>query len=291
MLATSLLSDLNNLTNQMSHSQQQMTSGKQILKPSDDPFGTARALSFRADLAANAQYQKNIQSATGWQNATDSALQNIEQLTQRARDLTVQGATDTTGPNGREAIAEEIDQIIESIKTSGNTQYAGRYIFAGSMTTTAPYTPGGADTFNGDSASLQTEIGQSVQVPFNIVGSNIIGDGATPSSLIATLRTISADLRSGNSSALQTTDLSALDAANNGVTNAQAQVGAMSNRLQTALTRLQQIQESTTSLLSDTEDADVSQVIVNLTQEQTVYQAALKAGANLVQPSLMDFLR
>jgi flagellar hook-associated protein 3 FlgL len=65
----------------------------------------------------------------------------------------------------------------------------------------------------------------------------------------------------------------------------------MSNRLSTALTRLQQIQESTTSLLSNTEDADVSQVMVNLTQEQTVYQAALKAGANLVQPSLMDFLQ
>ncbi len=290
MLATSLLSDLNNITNQMSKSQEQLSSGKQILQPSDDPFGTARALAFRADLAANQQYQNNINSATGWQNATDSALSNVEQLVQRARDLTVQGATDTSTGTGRQAIAEEIDQIIESIKTAGNTQYAGRYIFSGSMTTTAPYTPGGADSYNGDTTSLQTEIGQSVQVPYNILGSNVIGDGGTTGSLLETLRTISSDLKSGNSSALQTSDLSALDAANDNVTNAQAQVGAMSNRLSTALTRLQQIQESTTSLLSDTEDADVSQVMVNLTQEQTVYQAALKAGANIVQPSLMDFL-
>jgi flagellar hook-associated protein 3 FlgL len=291
MLATTLLSDLSNLTNQMSKSQQQLSSGKQILKPSDDPFGTSRALAYRADLAANQQYQTNINNATGWQNATDTALQNIEQLVQRARDLTVQGATDTSGPSGREAAAAEIDQIVESIKTAGNTQYAGRYIFSGAMTTTPPYTPGGGDTYDGDSTSLQTEIGQSVQVPFNIVGQNVIGDGTTAGSVIETLRTISADLKAGNGSALQTTDLSALDAANDTITSAQAQVGAMSNRLSTALTRLQQIQESTTSLLSDTEDADTSQVIVNLTQEQTVYQAALKAGANLVQPSLMDFLQ
>jgi flagellar hook-associated protein 3 FlgL len=290
MLATSLLSDLNNVTNQLSKSQQELSSGKQILKPSDDPFGTSRALAYRADLAANQQYQNNINNATGWSNATDTALQNLEQLVQRARELTVQGASDTSGQNGRDAAAAELDQIIESIKTVGNTTYAGRYIFSGSMTTTPSYTPGGADTYNGDTTSLQTEIGQSVQVPFNIIGSNVIGDGGTAGSLLATLRTISSDLKSGNSSALQTGDLAALDAANDNVTNAQAQVGAMSNRLSNALTRLQQLQQSTTSLLSDTEDADVSQVIVNLTQQQTVYQAALKAGANLVQPSLMDFL-
>jgi flagellar hook-associated protein 3 FlgL len=276
----------------MSKSQQQLESGKQILKPSDDPFGTARALSYRADLAANQQYQNNINNATGWQNATDTALQNIEQLVQRARELTLQGATDTSGQEGRDAAAAELDQIIESIKTAGNTQYAGRYIFAGSMTKTPPYGAGVAgDTYSGDTASLQTEIGQSVQVPFNIVGSSVIGDAGTPASLVATLRTISADLKAGNSAALQNGDITALDAANDNVTNAQAQVGAMSNRLTNALTRLQQLQQSTTSLLSDTEDADVSQVIVTLTQEQTVYQAALKAGANLVQPSLMDFLK
>ena len=290
MLATSLLGDLNNITNQMSKSQQELSSGKQILEPSDDPFGTARALAFRADLASNQQYQTNINNATGWQNATDTALQNIEQLVQRARDLTVQGATDTSGADGRQAISAEIDQIIESIKTAGNTQYAGRYIFSGSATTTAPYTPDGADTYTGDTGSVVTEIGQGVQVPYNVVGSNVIGDGATSGSLIAVLRQISSDLTSGNTSALQNGDLTALDAANDNVTSAQATVGAVSDRLSTALSRLQQIQESTTSLLSDTEDADVSQVMVDLTQEQTVYQAALKAGADIVQPSLMDFL-
>ncbi|HKI91768.1 MAG TPA: flagellar hook-associated protein FlgL, partial [Gaiellaceae bacterium] len=142
MLTTNLLADLQNVTNRLSRTQNQLSSGKQITKPSDDPFGTARALQFRADLAANQQYQTNVNDASGWQNATDTALGQVGNLTLRARDLLVQGANDTVGPAGRQSIAAEIDQIIESIKSVGNTTYAGRYIFAGSKTTTAPYTPG-----------------------------------------------------------------------------------------------------------------------------------------------------
>ena len=290
MLTTNLLADLQNVTNRLAQTQNQLSSGKQIVKPSDDPFGTARALQFRADLAANQQYQTNVSDASGWQDATDTALGQVGSLTLRARDLLVQGANDTMGAVGRQSIAAEIDQIIESIKSTGNTQYAGRYIFAGSKTTTAPYTPGGADTYLGDTATLQREIGPGVQMPLNVDGSSVIGDGSTPGSLIATLRTISTDLKANNSSALQGGDLSALDTANAAVMTMRATVGARTNRLTSALSRLQQLQESTTQLLSQTEDVDMAKATVNFSQQQVAYQAALKAGAQIIQPSLMDFL-
>lgn len=290
MLTTNLLADLQNVTNRLAQTQNQLSSGKQITKPSDDPFGTARALQFRADLAANQQYQANVNDASGWQNATDTALGQINSLTQRARDLLVQGANDTVSAAGRQSIAAEIDQITDSIKSIGNTEYAGRYIFAGSKTTAPPYTPGGADAYSGDTTTLQREIGPGVQVPMNVDGGSVIGDGSTAGSLLATLRQISTDLNANNSTALQGGDLSALDTANAAVTTAQATVGARTDRLSTALTRLQQLQESTTQLLSTTEDADMAQAAVNFSQQQVAYQAALKAGAQIIQPSLMDFL-
>lgn len=288
MLTTSLLSDLNNITDQLATSQNRLSSGKQILKPSDDPFGTARALSYRAELAQNTQYQTNINNATSWQNATDSALGDISNLEQRARDLVVQGATDSTGDTGRQSIAAEIDQIIEGIKSTANTQYAGRYIFSGTATTTAPYTSNGADTYNGDTSSILSEIGPSVQVPINVNGQSVIGDDQ--SGLLATLRQVSTDLKTGNTANLQTTDLQALDTEGDNITNVRASVGATTNRLSTALSRLQQLAQSTTQLLSNTEDADMAQTMVDLSQQQAVYQAALKAGADIVQPTLMDFL-
>ena len=290
MLTTNLLAALQNVTNRLAQTQNRLSSGKQITKPSDDPFGTARALQFRADLAANQQYQANVNDASGWQNATDTALGQINNLAQRARDLLVQGANDTVSAAGRQSIAAEIDQITDSIKSIGNTEYAGRYIFAGSKTTAPPYTPGGADAYSGDTTTLQREIGPGVQVPMNVDGGSVIGDGSTAGSLLATLRQISTDLNANNSTALQGGDLSALDTANAAVTTAQATVGARTDRLSTALTRLQQLQESTTQLLSTTEDADMAQAAVNFSQQQVAYQAALKAGAQIIQPSLMDFL-
>ncbi len=276
MLSTTLLSDLQTITDRLANTQNKLSSGKEIQKPSDDPFATARALQFRADLASNKQYQTNVGEASSWQDVTDTALSSIGDLVLRARDLTVQGASDTLGPSARASIASEIDQIIESIKAAGNTQYAGRYIFSGSLTTTAPYTP--------------REIGPGVQVPLNVNGSNVIGDGAVPGSLLATLKTISADLTASNGAALQTTDLASLDAAHDAVTTARATVGARTNRLDTALSQLQQLEESTTKLLSNTEDADMAKTMVDLSQQQAVYQAALRAGASIIQPSLMDFL-
>jgi len=291
MLTASVLSDLQTITNKLAQTRDQLSSGKEIQKPSDDPFGTARALQYRADLAANAQYQANVGEASSWQNATDISLGQIGGLTQRARDLLVQGANDTLGSSGRQSIATEIDQIIESIKSAGNTQYAGRYIFSGSKTTTAPYTPGGADTYLGDAATISREIGPGVQVPINVDGASVIGDGATPGSLLATLRKISDDLKTNNSAALQSGDLSALDTALDGVTVARATVGARTNRLDAALSRLQQLEQTTMGLLSNTEDADMAKTMVDFSQQQAVYQAALKAGAQVIQPSLMDFLR
>ena len=129
-----------------------------------------------------------------------------------------------------------------------------------------------------------------MQVDVNIAGSGAIGDGST--GLIAALRQISADLDARQHNALQTTDLQALDAARRLVEQRRAIVGARTNRLESAtLAAAAARAERTTKLLSDTEDADMAKTITDYSTQQAVYQAALKAGAQIIQPSLMDFLR
>ena len=65
----------------------------------------------------------------------------------------------------------------------------------------------------------------------------------------------------------------------------------MTNRLEAASTRLSQIQEAVTKQLSETEDADIAKTIIEFNSQSAAYQASLRAGANIVQSSLMDFLR
>jgi len=288
MMNQTLLYDLRNVTNQLSTSEQQLSSGYKLNQPSDDPYGASQALKLRADLAANKQYQSNVQDANSWQNVADTALGDIGDSIQRARDLVIQGANDTNDASDRQAIVTELNQLIDSIKTDANTQYAGRYIFSGTQTNTQPYQLGTNDAYSGNTATITREIGVGVQVAINQPGSSIIGDDT--SGLLATLRGIVTDLQSGNTNALSTTDLDALDTANDTLLNARAQVGALSNRLTTASNRLQSTEQSTTQLLSNVQDADMTQVMVNFSTQQAAYQAALRAGAQIIQPSLMDFL-
>jgi flagellar hook-associated protein 3 FlgL len=288
MMNQTLLYDLQHVTSQLSTSEQELSSGYKLNQPSDDPYAASQALKLRADLASNQQYQGNVSDANAWQNVADTALGNIGDSVQRARDLIIQGANGTNSASDRTAMVTELNQLIDSIKTDANTQYAGRYIFSGTATNTQPYQQGSVDSYSGNTASITREIGAGVQVSINQPGSSIIGDAS--SGLLSTLRTIVSDLSSGNTNALSTTDLTAIDAANDSLLNARAQVGAMSDRLTTATNRLTQTEQSTTHLLSDVQDADMTQVMVQFSTQQAAYQAALHAGAQIIQPSLMDFL-
>jgi flagellar hook-associated protein 3 FlgL len=286
MVSRTVLSDIQDVFGKLSRTQERLSSGKQLTKPSDDPFAASRALLYRTGLDANKQYQTNVNEAKSWLDASDTALSQLGDSSSRARELMLRGANGTNSQVERDAIAQELDQIADSVKTVANTQYAGRYIFSGTTTQTAPFTVGGADTYLGDSAAINREIGQNVQVPVNVTGDTVV------SPLLAAIRQAAIDLRAGGTPAnLSTTDLQAMDAATDAIQTTRSSVGARVNRLTAAQDRLQQLELAQTQQLSDTEDADVAQTMIDYSTQSAVYQAALKAGSQLIQPSLLDFLR
>lgn len=295
MVARSVLADLNAVSARLTATQQRLATGKQITKPSDDPFATGKAISMRSELAGIKQYQRNVSDATAWLDITDTALGSVQDAAQRARELLVQGASDTSGPTARANIADEIDQLIEAVRAAGNTTYDGRYVFGGTATQTRPYDTG-SDAYAGNTAQVVREVGVGVSVPINVTADEFLGSGqaAGDGKLLQTLRDISAHLRGGttaDSQALKTTDLQAMDANLDTLSRLRARVGATTNRVETASSRLDQLEQTATKLLSQTEDADMAQTIIDFSTQQSVYQAALRAGASIVQTSLLDFLR
>jgi flagellar hook-associated protein 3 FlgL len=271
-----------------------MSSGKEITKPSDDPFGTTRALTYRRDLDDITQTQSNVDDAMSWQTVTGTALQDITSVVQRAHELLIQGGNDSNGPTAREDIAKEIDQLVDSAKSAANANYGGRYVFSGTATDTKPYITGGADTYQGDTGNIVRTIGPGVSIAVNATGDNVLGSGGGDGKLLDTLRNIATHLRSGlpaDQDALRNGDITALDTNLDQVNSANATIGAQTNRLTTAKARLSELEENSTSQLSNVENADMADVLTSYSLQQAVYQSALKAGANIVQTSLMDFLR
>jgi flagellar hook-associated protein 3 FlgL len=298
MLARNTLSQLENVSNDLYKTQRRMSSGKEITKPSDDPFGTTRAMSGRRDLEEIKQLQKNVDDASSWQSVTDTALARITDVVQRSRELLISGGNDTNSSVQRESIAKEIDQLIETAKTEANGAYGGRYIFAGTDTGTKPYNVGGTDAYNGNAGNVVRTIGPGVSVPVNVRGADFLGGDPAVTQpdglLLTTLRDIATHLRGGTPAdnvALRGTDIQALDRNLDNINSIRATVGATTNRLETATLRLRELEESSTDSLSKVEDADMAKTITDFSLQQAVYQSALKTGANIVQNSLLDFLR
>jgi flagellar hook-associated protein 3 FlgL len=214
MIHRGVLADLNDIATKVSRTQLKMSSGKEILRPSDDPFGAGRALALRAELTGLEQYRRNATDAEGWTTATDTALGTIGDLAQRARELLLRGASGTTPPAEREKVAQEIDQLLGAVKDTANSKYAGRSLFAGTATATKPY-GAAADAYLGDTGDIVRSIGPGISVIVNMRGSEVLGDG-TDGKLLNTLRDISAHLRSaapGDIAALGNSDIVAIDRA------------------------------------------------------------------------------
>jgi flagellar hook-associated protein 3 FlgL len=297
MTAQTLLTNINSAMTQLDNTQQELSTGKKINQPSDDPYGTSLALQLNNQLSNLTSYSNNVTDGTGWAQAGNAALTDITNSVQRIRELVVEASNGTQSQTDMSASADEVNQLIDQIKQDANSQYNGQYIFSGSATGTAPYQAGSNDAYAGDTSQVTRTIGPGTTLAVNANLSSVLGTGQTTSGqpagdgqLLNTLRNIAGDMQSGNSSALGGTDLSQLDTNLNSLTGLTANVGATTDRLQMAATRIQSLQTSDTTTLSNTQDADMAQTEVNFSTQQAALTAALQAGAKVVQQSLMDFL-
>ncbi|HEX3464004.1 MAG TPA: flagellar hook-associated protein FlgL [Candidatus Elarobacter sp.] len=114
---------------------QQLSSGKKLTQPSDDPAQIAQDLILHTTIDATTQQSTNVQNAVSELTTTDGALSSLTSVIQSARQLAIQGSSDTLTQQQRGALASQIDQLLQQAITIGNTSYGGRYVFAGSAKT------------------------------------------------------------------------------------------------------------------------------------------------------------
>ena len=285
-----VLANLQNSLSRVQKLQDQLSSGKVIQRASDDPAGALQSMQDRSAIRRASQYSRNADDGLSWLNTADSSLQSVLTSVSRVRDLVLQGGNGSLSQSDRNAIASEVDALRDGLVQVANTQYLDRPIFGGTSTAASAFTQTGTTvTYAGNTQPVQRTAAPGVQVPVSVDGIAVFGpDGAN---LFDTLNQISADLRSGNITNLTTADLGALDAHRNTVQDVLSTVGARTNRLETLQKLADANHDDLTTRLSAVEDVDLPKTIMDLQLQQTSYQAALSAGAKVLQPSLVDFLR
>jgi flagellar hook-associated protein 3 FlgL len=291
MLNSQMLRNLNNNMLRMDKLQNQLSTGRRINKPSDDPVGISFSMRYRSELSANDQFTRNLNEANSWLNYADTILGQTGDILQRTRELVIQGANSSNPESSLDSIKSEVEQLYDQLVNSGNSKFNGKYVFNGQMTDLIPYDKATAATQSTDAADIPFEIGAGVKVAVNVTGNKVFGNPGDTDNAFQVLQDIISALGNQDTTALSENVLGRLDSRIDQFLEIRAEIGAKSNRLELAESRLADININVQTLLSKTEDADISEVITNLKTSENVYQASLSVGAKLIRPSLIDFLR
>ena len=279
---------------ELSQTELQVASGKRILNPSDDPSATVRILDLKETQQRLLQFQRNADAATAKLDQEETALQGMENLLQRVRELAVQGNNDPLGAEGRSAVAAEIRQHIDSFLQLANTQDAnGEYVFAGFQSQTTPFSHDGVGNFSyhGDSGQRMLKIGESREVAVGDPGSifmDFAAAGGGTTNVGEVLYRLATNLEAGNA---DPEALSDIDTALGSLLNLRAKVGARMNAIDEQKDANDAFDLAVTTVRSSLEDLDYAEAISRFNQQLTALQAAQQSFIKIQDMSLFNFMR
>ncbi len=279
------------LFGQMQELSEKAATGKDLNRPSDDPIRLVDAMQLKTAISQMKQYGRNIATAENWTGASESAVSQTIDLIGRAKEIATQMASDTQNAQTRASAAVEVGHLLDQAIALGNIQVNGQYIFAGHLTHTSPFTRvtvGEIQTaqYNGDLGDFQVQIGDGNTIAAGRNGQVVFMD----SDLFDTLGNLKKALEDNNTGNIGA-QLVSLESAADAMNNQLADIGARGTRLDDRQKILDQTISDLQARLSDAEDADLSEVMVDLNSKQLAYQAALYAAARVNQVSLMDYLK
>jgi len=165
---------LGNVQGSMAKTQEQLSTGKQITKPSDEPDKASLVTRLESEIARQKSYQGNIKSVEIRLTAEETALKNTSDVMFRIKELSVQAASDTLGPADRQTLALEMTELRNQLLSLANSQDSnGNYLFAGSRVSQMPFAPDakGVLTYQGDQARMVVAVGDNRRMNLNIPGS------------------------------------------------------------------------------------------------------------------------
>jgi flagellar hook-associated protein 3 FlgL len=261
--------------------QGQLSSGRKVSQPSDDPSATVASMTLRSRRTADEQYLRNIDQAIGRLTVTDNALTQLSDRLRNVRDLIITARNGALGEASLSGVAANIDAVRSEILDLYNTTYLDRPIFGGTVFGLTAVDASG--TYVGDGGAVEIRIATDAVLRVDVDGV-AIGADTVP----AELTQIAANIAAGT---VGDDDLDVVDAALNLVARAMGDVGARSERVNQTRSMVDSHRLDLTSRISVHEDVDMPETIMKLEAQRVGYEAALQSAAKIQQISLVDFLK
>ncbi|MDN7145723.1 flagellar hook-associated protein FlgL [Liquorilactobacillus mali] len=301
MVYSDFLSNLSVNSNKVQKTMSQLSSSKQVSKSSDDPLAASQIMNLKDLISQNESDSSTISDSLTWTETQDSALSDVNTAMLRIKTLIQSSANSTADSDEFEANKDEIQQNIESIVDSLNTNYGGKYVFSGQNTTTQPFSVEKDDNgditgikYSGTTDNLSREISKGTTVDLVTDGSQFLDESGTttdPQNLGTFFNDLITALNNGDTTSLSGDIMTKFEDYRQNFVNIRSKLGALENRLTSAQSRNETENTNLTDSLSDKQDVDVAEKYIEYTNQMATYQATLAMGTKVMQTSVMDYMK
>lgn len=313
LMTKSYIRNLNRQTNRVQKYQEQLSSLKEVNRPSDDPLTVSKIMDLNNNITQNVSYVTTIDEAIDWTNVQDAALGQATNSLGRIRTLIQSAANGTFTEEDRLAVKNDVEGEIGSFVDALNTSIGGRYVFAGQHTTDKPFDIldeadladndgkygiikyNGTPTVDGSKHNLPREVAPGVTVDLITDGNelNVFGKDADDKDKTIgkffedVLKALSSD---GDPSELGGDLLADADKAIDNVVEMRVNIGATFNRFESAKNRNETENLNLKSILSSKQDVDLAEKYMEYSMEMIAFEATLQIGTRVLQTNILNFL-
>lgn len=306
MMSRQFLSNVNKIYKDLTKYHTQVSTGRAFQKASEAPIRAVKSMDVSSNLQRTELYEKNIEEAQIILSEQEVAISNISDSLVKVQGILQQALNTTYNDNDKDNMSLVIDGVKENIMSLLNKDYAGKHVFGGYNTSSAPLVfdetgvkynnvnildidKDGYDTFV-EGQTINYNTGKSTKVDVSVSALELVGHGED--NLFNLLDKINEELRnpSGNNDVLNEY-LGKINGYFDNTQSVRTSVGAKISNMDMLSNQISEYKNNLTTLLSQVRDVDIEEAVINYKTSEMVYEAALAVGAKMIQPTLVDFLR
>jgi len=263
----------------------QSATGLKMTKASDNPAAVGPLLNARKEISSTDRYLNSITSSQDQLDILDGYLDSAEDILARAKEIAVSGMNEAMSDEDLETLASEVESLQDELLQIANVKVDGKYLFSGYADQTEPFS-GDPPTYQGTLDHKFVAVGEGETVQTNLTGVEVF---TQPIDAFAVLADLASALRSGDSDSVST-QLENLNTAAETVSTKRSQMGNINSHLDTAAAQKADYKLQMEDLLSRYQDADLVEVLSDVTAEEQAMEAALQVAARVGQLTLLDYL-
>ena len=297
---------------------QQITTGKVISKVSDDPQKAIKIMNMNNEIKYTEKYNSNIDETVGWMNTSDASLQTVGDLLGEIKDTILKVGNGTYSQSEMKSLNSDMNEKIKQLGDTLNSTYGGKYMFGGSNVDDAPikvttdtngvvkleFNKGKNGQILPNTEDLKTDISGGVNIDYNVsVGElfNIKDANGNNTNLLDEVNNISKlmnDIANGDEQTASTAKDTLLNDTKGKIDTLFDHVLTERTSLGVKVSTAEKIKDANDDdlttmkdVLSKDQDTDVVEAFIELQSAELVYQASIKVGSKLIQPTVLDYIR